>query len=103
MAPMLQDLALELKAATGAETIQVEPVRNTLYGPMVTTAGLLPGSDYREALQTYGHFDRAIFSRTSLNDKQVFLDDMPLSELQSTFPSVQICPSEHVTDVLIPA
>ncbi|MEE9206827.1 MAG: DUF512 domain-containing protein [Gemmatimonadota bacterium] len=103
MAPMLGDLASELEVATGAETIQVEPVRNTMYGPMVTTAGLLPGSDYRDAMKAYEQFDQAIFSRTALNDKQVFLDDMSLSELQSNYPSVQICPSEHVTDVLIPA
>ncbi|MEN8145180.1 MAG: DUF512 domain-containing protein [Gemmatimonadota bacterium] len=103
MGPMLKDLASELEAASGAETIQVEPVPNSMYGPMVTTAGLIPGGDYRDALRPYVNFDRAIFSRTALNDKQVFLDDMPLSELKSTFPSVKICPSEHVTDVLIPA
>jgi len=100
MKPFLTDLADEIAAATGATLVTVE-ARNTLYGPMVTTAGLLGGADYSRALHPYRDFDLALFTRSALNDQDLFLDDLSLAELRRELPELKICPSEHVTDTLL--
>lgn len=102
MAVHLRKLAVEIGQASGAliETVSVD---NTLYGPMVTTAGLLCGQDHLRSLRPFADFNLAVFSRAALNDRDLFLDDMSLSELRIAFPRLRICPSEHVTDVLIAA
>ncbi len=67
MRPYLADLADEVSASTGAAVTTVA-AHNSLYGPMVTTAGLLAGVDHARALNSYRDFDLALFSRTALND-----------------------------------
>jgi putative radical SAM enzyme (TIGR03279 family) len=100
MRPYLADLADEVSSKTGA-TFTTVAAHNSLYGPMVTTAGLLSGADYSRALEPYRDFDLALFSRTALNDQDLFLDDLSLSDLRQDFPELRICPSEHVTDTLL--
>ncbi len=99
MAPHLRDLGERIAARTGAlvETVQAE---NRLFGPLVTTAGLLGGGDHLEALGPYADFDIGLISRTALNDDDLFLDDLSLAELRAALPEMEIWPSEHVTDVL---
>lgn len=99
MAPHLTEIGREVAGATGAE---VETVRteNHLFGPLVTTAGLLGGEDHLRALQPYADFDIGLISRTAINDDDLFLDDMSLAELRAALPGLEIWPSEHVTDVL---
>ncbi len=99
MSQHLHELAVEIAGATGAHIETVTAI-NSLYGPMVTTAGLLGGDDYRRALEPYQDYDLALFSRTALNDDGLFLDDVRLDEFQANFPELQICPSEHITEVL---
>jgi len=102
MAPLLHDVAHEITDACGAQ-IQTAPVVNGLYGSQVTTAGLLAGADHERALAPYAEFDLALFSRQALDDHDRFLDDLSLDQLRARYPSLEICPSDHVTDVLIPA
>lgn len=99
MAPHLTGLGKRIAARTGAliETVRAE---NRLFGPLVTTAGLLGGEDHARAIREYADFDLGLFSRTALNDDDLFLDDMALSDLRSAFPDMMIRPSESVTDVL---
>jgi putative radical SAM enzyme (TIGR03279 family) len=99
MSQHLDELAGEISQATGARVETAEGI-NGLYGPMVTTAGLLGGQDHLRALEPYGDYDLALFSRTAINDDGLFLDDMRLDELQAQLPDLQICPSEHITEVL---
>jgi len=99
MSQHLHELAVEIASATGAHIETVTAI-NSLYGPMVTTAGLLGGEDYRRALEPYQDYDLALFSKTALNDDGLFLDDVRLDEFQANFPELQICPSEHITEVL---
>lgn len=99
MGPTMTRLAGRIARRTGAEVSTVA-VENTLYGPMVTTAGLLPGADHRNALRDAGDFDVALFSAQALNDGDVFLDDVSLSELQAGFPGRRVEPSEDLVDVL---
>lgn len=100
MRPYLVRLAAEIAGSTGA-TVQTVAATNSLYGPMVTTAGLLAGADHSLALGPYRDFDLALFSRNALNDQDLFLDDLSLSELRQGFPELKICPSDHVTDTLL--
>jgi putative radical SAM enzyme (TIGR03279 family) len=100
MEPHLRELAARVEEASGAQVTTVA-ADNTLYGPMVSSAGLLCGADYRMALESHRDCDLALFSRTSLNDGDLFLDDLSLAELQASLPEIRICPSEHVTDTLL--
>ena len=45
MAPLMPMVLAPLEEATGAEFVLM-PLENTLYGPRVTTAGLLPGMQF---------------------------------------------------------
>ena len=99
MGPTLTRLARRIARRTGAD-ISAVAVENTLYGPMVTTAGLLPGADHRSALRDAGDFDVALFSAQALNDAEIFLDDMSLSDLRAGFPGRRVEPSRDLVDVL---
>jgi putative radical SAM enzyme (TIGR03279 family) len=99
MRPHLTKLAEEIQQRTGAR-IDTEGVYNTLYGPLVTTAGLLSGADHARALEGYADHDIALFSRNALNEDDFFLDDLSLQELRQGFPTMRLWPSEHVTDTL---
>jgi len=99
MGPTMTRLMEEVRAATGAR-IETAAVSNTLYGPMVTTAGLLPGSDHLAALAPYRDFDAALISRHALDDREMFLDDMSLGELRAALAGLTIVPSWDVVDAL---
>jgi len=100
MRPHLDGLAVEIASRTGASIVTVA-ARNLLYGPMVTTAGLLAGADHARALEPHRDCDLALISRTALNDQDLFLDDLSLQELRRDLPKLRILPSEHVTDTLL--
>lgn len=99
MSQHLRELAGDIASVTGAQIETVAAI-NSLYGPMVTTAGLLGGRDHQRALEPYRDYDLALFSRTALNDDELFLDDMRLEELQAAIPELHICPSDHITETL---
>jgi putative radical SAM enzyme (TIGR03279 family) len=100
MRPHLAGLASEIASRTGA-SIDTVAALNALYGPMVTTAGLLAGADHARALAPHRDYDLALFSRAALNDQDLFLDDLSLQELRRALPELRILPSEHVTDTLL--
>lgn len=102
MGPTLEELSGEIAEATGAR-VRAVTVENSLYGPQVTSAALLPGRDVRRALEGMGDVDRALIAEDALNDSGLFLDDVSLEELREDFPELEICPSRHVTDALTPA
>lgn len=99
MAPHLRNLGERIAARTGATVVTVR-AENRLFGPLVTTAGLLGGADHLEALGPYADFDLGLISRTAINDDDLFLDDWSLMDLRDALPDLEIWPSEHVTDVL---
>ena len=81
MAPLIPGL----EAATGA-SIRLIPVENRLFGATVTTAGLLPGADMRDAVAAQARdagFDAILIPAESLNDDDLFIDSMPLADLRS--------------------
>ena len=78
MGPLLPGVA----AATRAR-LQLVPVRNRLFGPTVTTAGLLPGTDIRDAVLGAGDLDAVLIPAESLNDDARFIDDLALTDLEA--------------------
>lgn len=99
MGPALEGLMEEIGARTGAE-VATAVAPNTLYGPTVTTAGLLSGSDHRDALAPYRDWDLALITREALNDREVFLDDMSLVDLTSSLDGLRVEPSRDIVDIL---
>jgi putative radical SAM enzyme (TIGR03279 family) len=81
MPPVLDELARR----TGAQ-LEVVVVENTLFGPSVTTAGLLPGSAFTSALAGRADLDLALLPAEALNDDHQFLDDLPAAELAAVVP-----------------
>jgi len=99
MGPTLTTLMEEVGAQTGAQ-VATASASNTLYGPTVTTAGLLPGADHAKALAPYRDWDLALVSAQALSDRGLFLDDMSLEGLAESLGGLRIEPSHDVVDVL---
>src|SRR5204863_3582155 len=85
MAPLLPQVTADLTAATGAH-FEILPLENTLFGPTVTTAGLLPGKAVLAALQNRSDLDLALLPAESVNDDLLFMDDMGAHDLASQLP-----------------
>ena len=77
MAPLMPALLERLAEATGA-TFELIVAENSLFGPTMTTAGLLVGADIRRALADRHDLDLALIPAETINDDGVFLDDVPL-------------------------
>lgn len=69
-----------LHAVTGAE-FELIVLENSLFGPRVTTAGLLPGAAFETALRQRSHLDLALVPGEAVNDAGLFIDDLPFTEL----------------------
>ncbi|MFS8637815.1 MAG: DUF512 domain-containing protein [Gemmatimonadota bacterium] len=82
MAPIFEGLRAPLARASGAR-ITVLGVENTLFGPTVNTAGLLPGRDMLRAVQDAGPFDLVLLPAESLNDDAIFIDDLSLADFEA--------------------
>ncbi|HEX5964064.1 MAG TPA: DUF512 domain-containing protein, partial [Gemmatimonadales bacterium] len=95
----LMPMVLEpLAKATGAE-FELIPVVNTLFGPTVTTAGLLPGMAMQQALKGRGDLHLVLLPGESVNDDGLFIDSMSLDLLSRSVP-VELRLSHDFTDVL---
>jgi putative radical SAM enzyme (TIGR03279 family) len=100
MAPVLGSLRASLEEATGAE-VTVVTVPNTVYGPTVNAAGLLPGADFVAALTAAGPFDIVLIPGEALNDDDLFIDDLPLTALAEAVAPARLLPGHEITSTLI--
>ena len=98
MGALMPQVLEPLTRASGA-TIDLIPIANTLFGSRVTTAGLLPGRDLLAALQGRTDLDLALLPGEALNDDQLFIDNMPLTELVASVP-MPIRLSKYFVDAL---
>src|SRR5690606_368558 len=73
MARVLEPLSGRLGAATGAR-VDVVGVENRLFGPTVTTAGLLAGRDIAAELAARAAYDAVLLPAEALNDDERFID-----------------------------
>lgn len=98
MAGLLPPLLDRLGAATGAH-FDLIPTVNSLFGPTVTTAGLLVGADIRRALEGRTDLDLALIPAETINDAGVFLDDESFLAVREALP-MPVYPSYDFIDVL---
>ena len=85
MGPLMPQIIGDLQAATGAE-FEIVALENTLFGPSVTTAGLLPGKAVLEALRDRRDLDLALLPAESVNDNLLFMDDIEAHDLAARLP-----------------
>ncbi|HSK18946.1 MAG TPA: DUF512 domain-containing protein [Longimicrobiales bacterium] len=102
MAAVFEPLAARLAGHTGA-TVQVIGVENELFGPTVTTAGLLAGRDIAAAVAAAGTFDVVLLPAEALNDDVLFIDSMPLSDLESAIAPARAVPAHELISALVSA
>ncbi len=98
MAPHMPALLDQLASSTGA-AFDLRPTVNSLFGPTVTTAGLLVGADIERALAGRSGVDFALIPAESINEDGIFLDDVVFEELRSRLP-MPAFPSYDFIDVL---
>ena len=98
MAALMPDLLDKLTSATGAR-FELIPMVNSLFGPTVTTAGLLVGADITRALADRSDLDLALIPAETINDGGVFLDDTTFVAVREALP-MPVYPSYDFIDVL---
>jgi putative radical SAM enzyme (TIGR03279 family) len=98
MAPLMPMVLEPLERATGA-TFELLVATNTLFGPSVTCAGLLPGAAIRAALDGRADLDLALIPGESVNDDGLFMDSMSFAEMAESVP-VEVRRSKVFSDAL---
>jgi putative radical SAM enzyme (TIGR03279 family) len=98
MTDLMPELREKITSATGAEFILI-PTENSLFGPSITTAGLLVGADIDRALSKRSDLDIALIPAETINEDRVFLDDVVFDDLARTLP-VPVYPSYDFIDIL---
>ncbi|HLG06526.1 MAG TPA: DUF512 domain-containing protein [Gemmatimonadales bacterium] len=101
MGPLMPQVIEPLGQASGAR-LELLVVENGLFGPRVTTAGLLPGGSIAEALSRAGKPDLALLPGEALNDAGLFIDGMSAAELALSLP-IPIRFSKDFGDLVAPA
>lgn len=67
--------------------LRIVPVENTLYGRGITVAGLLPGQDFRAALEALPEDCGSVWlPEVAVNHDGLFLDDLALDDLLEKSP-----------------
>jgi putative radical SAM enzyme (TIGR03279 family) len=95
----LMPQVLEPLARATSASFELLVVENTLFGSSVTTAGLLPGADFLQALRERADLDLALLPGESINDDGLFMDSMRASDLAAQVP-VELRFSKTFVDVL---
>jgi putative radical SAM enzyme (TIGR03279 family) len=98
MAPLMPMVLEPLARLTGAR-FELIPVVNTLFGPTVTTAGLLPGTALQAALAGRRELDLVLLPGESVNDDGLFMDSMRLDLLAAALP-MEVRLSKDFVDAL---
>jgi putative radical SAM enzyme (TIGR03279 family) len=99
MAPFLRERAPRLAEATGAR-VEVVEVRNRFYGDTVTIAGLLAGEDILRDLGEAREGDVVVLPAEALNGDDLFIDSLPLSELETAQRPATVLRGYEVTEAL---
>ena len=98
MAPLMGTIASRIAAQT-ASHIEVIRTENSLFGPGVTTAGLLVGADLRRVLAGRTDLDLALIPAETINEDGLFLDDDTFESLRAALP-MPVLASYDFVDVL---
>ena len=98
MARLMPEVLGTLSQSTGGR-FELMVLENDLFGPSVTTAGLLPGRAFGRALESLPAVDLALLPAEAINDDGLFIDDVRLEELAARLP-MEIRVSHYFTDAL---
>jgi Fe-S oxidoreductase, related to NifB/MoaA family len=98
MAALMPDLLGALQAATGVE-FELIVAENSLFGPTITTAGLLVGADIRRVLEDRHDLSLALIPAETINEDGIFLDDVNFETLRASLP-IPVFPSYDFVDFL---
>jgi putative radical SAM enzyme (TIGR03279 family) len=98
MGELMPELIDQLEKVTGA-TFEMIVAENSLFGPTITTAGLLVGADIRRALIDRHDLSLALIPAETINDDGIFLDDVVFEDLRDSLP-MPVFPSYDFIDVL---
>jgi putative radical SAM enzyme (TIGR03279 family) len=98
MAGLMPGLLSALRDATGAH-FELIVAESSLFGPTITTAGLLVGADIRRVLIDRHDLSLALIPAETINEDHVFLDDIDFEELRASLP-IPVFPSYDFIDFL---
>lgn len=98
MAPLMRFVLTDLAEASGASFELIEVV-NGLFGPRVTTAGLLPGASIVAAVTERKAIDWTLLPGEALNDQGLLIDGMSEHQLAERIP-VPVRFSKYFSDAL---
>ena len=98
MTDLMPELLEKIRSRTGAEFVLI-PAENSLFGPTITTAGLLVGADIKRVLSDRADLDFALIPAETINEDRVFLDDVVFDELAAALP-LPVYPSYDFIDIL---
>ncbi|HEX3233859.1 MAG TPA: DUF512 domain-containing protein [Gemmatimonadales bacterium] len=94
----LMPMVLEPLSRISGARFELIPVVNSLFGPSVTTAGLLPGAAMRDALLGRA-LDLVLLPGESVNDDGLFIDSVSLEQLRAAVP-MEVRLSKDFADAL---
>lgn len=101
MSRLMPHVTADLARRTGGRFVVVA-LENDLFGPSVTTAGLLPGRTFARALGQHRDLDLALLPAEAVNDDGLLIDDYPVETLiRSTTAEVRF--SHDFGDALLAA
>ncbi len=98
MGRLMPQVLEPLTRASGAR-FELLVVENGLFGPRVTTAGLLPGASIAAVLEERSDLDFAVLPGEALNDDALLIDNMSAEELAGRVP-IPIRFSKYWSDAL---
>ena len=99
MGPLIPQIIADLTQITHAH-FEILTLENSLFGPSVTTAGLLPGKAVLAALEHRRDLDLALLPAESVNDDLRFMDDVEAHALAAQLP-MPIKLSHDFADALV--
>ncbi len=100
----ISSLARRLCKAFDGLTVDVYPIQNNFFGPEITVAGLLTGTDMKAQLADKPLGDALLIPSACLRaEGDVFLDDMTPAELSDSLGGIPILTVDNTADSLIRA
>jgi putative radical SAM enzyme (TIGR03279 family) len=98
MAAIMPELLNSLHDSTGAK-FELIVAESSLFGPTITTAGLLVGADIRRTLEDRHDLSLALIPAETINEDGIFLDDVVFETLRASLP-IPVFPSYDFIDFL---
>ncbi|MCE2398226.1 MAG: DUF512 domain-containing protein [Gemmatimonadetes bacterium] len=100
MEPYFAEMAAAVGAGMGCET-EVVSVPNSYFGPTVTIAGLLAGTDIVEAVGDCRPGDLVLLPGAALSGEDVFIDGMPLVRVERSLAPATVRTGHELVEVLV--